>query len=138
MTKRKKFGFASLAVLLLATGTFLYFRAMEKPIEVHGQLSPEDLDAIKSAMRHEIWRDTLSNLSFKSLGPLSSALKTSLSLHIDSIYFFEPSADPVYGRGTASVRLRFKKSGYGGSYVYAKSTNGWVCVKMVMGDQYKP
>ncbi|WP_083808823.1 hypothetical protein [Pedosphaera parvula] len=135
MTKRMKLGLGLAAVLILATGAFLYFRATEKPITVKGQpLSAKDITAIKRIVHHEIWYYTFSNFSFKTFRYLPTDIKRGLTFHIDSIESFDTSADPVYGRRSATANVTYGKSKFGGSYVCVKSTNQWILVKMVLPD----
>ncbi|EEF61655.1 hypothetical protein [Pedosphaera parvula] len=133
MTKRKKFSFILIAVLVFATGAFLYFRATERPIKINGKLSPEDVAAIKSVVNREIWRSAFPDFSFKTFKNLPGAIKTSWSLRIVSIDSLNGLTDPGWLAKTASANVIFGKSERGGIYTYActKSSNQWVFVMRV-------
>ncbi|EEF61652.1 hypothetical protein [Pedosphaera parvula] len=135
MTKRKKLVLASLVVLLLATSAFLYFRTTDKPIRINGNLAPEDLAAVQSIVRREIWRSNFRNLSFKPFRNLPGAIKTSLSLRIDSI---DVLSDDAWQRKLAEVQVVSGKSSRNAvcTFVCAKSSNQWDVVSRIGPPRY--
>ncbi|EEF61653.1 hypothetical protein [Pedosphaera parvula] len=88
MTKRKKLGFALIAILIMATSAFLYLHAPDKPIRINGNLAPEDLADVQSIVRREIWRGTFPDWSFKTFRNLPGAIKTRLNRRVVSIDVF--------------------------------------------------
>jgi hypothetical protein len=135
MTKRKKLVFALLALLVLGTGAFLYFRSPEKPIRINGNLAPEELAAVKSIVQREMWRNTFPNWSFKTFRNLPGGIKTTLSLHIESIDIL---SDDGWRHKMASVQMVSGKSSRdaAGSYICAKSSNQWVVVARIGPTRY--
>jgi hypothetical protein len=135
MTRRKKFGFALVAVCVLATGAFLHFRSPEKPIRINGNLAPEDLAAVQSIVRRELWRSTFRNLSFTTFRNLPGVIKTSLSLRIESI---DVLSDDAWQRKLASVEVVSGKSSRNAvcTFVCAKSSNQWAVVSRIGPPRY--
>jgi hypothetical protein len=112
--------FAVILLLLIIAGFFL-FRPVPS-IRVIGNLPAKDLAEIKSFARHQIWKGTFPNFSWKSIKGLPSAVNSRWHTHLVRV--------EVKSGDTVEAILAKPGLEGGDGYILKKGPKGWTPISM--------
>ena len=119
--KRKVIVIVVSALFVAGLAMFLFTHDSGPPVVVHGNLSAKDVAQIKSAVRRQLWRDALPNLSEKSIMAFPKGAKRAFTIHVSEIY-------PVVLSGTKGTRAAvalFSERSWQIGYCLTNGPGGW-------------